>query len=175
MATITNMRLSRSWPALRLKTELLEPLFVVLTVLGIIAGWALRALDAAPQALLVVNLATYVFGGTFAVRAIIAAVREWKIEVDLLMVLAALGAAYVNAWTEGAILLFLFSLSNVLQHYAMRRTRQAIASLMHLRPDVVTVRRGDQLVTLALDAVSVGDVIVLRPGDRVAVDAVISR
>src|SRR5690242_18493705 len=133
MATIARLRPARSWPVLHLKTEFFEPLFVVLTMLGIIAEWALKTLEVAPNALFVVNLATYVFGGTFAVRAIIAEARQWKIEVDLLMVLAALGAACVNAWTEGAILLFLFSLSNVLQHYAMRCTRQAIASLMHLR------------------------------------------
>src|SRR5690242_3935392 len=133
MATTARLQPAKSWSVLQLKTELLEPLFVVLTLAGIIAGWGLKTIDAGPTVLLIVNLATYVFGGTFAVRAIIAEARHWKIEVDLLMVLAALGAAYVNAWTEGAILLFLFSLSNVLQHYAMRCTRQAIASLMHLR------------------------------------------
>lgn len=110
------------------------------------------------------HLATYFFGGFYAVRTIIAATLERTIEVDLLMVLAALGAAYLGAWTEGATLLFLFSLSNVLQNYAMSRTQQAISALLELRPDTVALRRADQLVTTHLDDVQIGDVYVLRPG-----------
>ncbi len=173
-ATDAHAEPSTGW-RLALRDELLEPLFVALTLAGIVAGIVLERLGAAPGALLAVNAATYFFGGFYAVRAIIAALRERKVEVDLLMVLAALGAAYVDAWTEGAILLFLFSLSNVLQHYAMDRTRQAISALLELRPDTVTVRRGDELAELEVEAVRPGDVVVLRPGDRVPLDGTILR
>jgi Cd2+/Zn2+-exporting ATPase len=156
---------------LSLDDETLEPLFVVLTLAGIIAGLLLEHIGAASAVVLSVYGATYFFGGFYAVRAIIGALREKTIEVDLLMVLAALGAAYVGAWAEGATLLFLFSLSNVLQEYAMQRTRKAISSLLQLRPDEVTLRRGDTLETVPLAEVQVGDVFVLRPGDRVALDA----
>lgn len=157
----------------RLDDMVLEPLFVVLTLAGIIGGGLLEQAGAAAGLVLAVNCVTYVFGGWYAVRAIVAALRERTIEVDLLMVLAALGAAYIDAWTEGAILLFLFALSNVLQNYALGRTKKAISALLELRPDEVAVRRGKDLVTVALDAVEVGDIYVLRPGDRVALDAVI--
>jgi Cd2+/Zn2+-exporting ATPase len=163
-----------AWP-LQLTNTFFEPLFVALTLIGIVAGLLLENVGADEPLLLGVHLATYFFGGYYAVLAIIAALRKVTIEVDLLMALAALGAAYVDAWTEGAILLFLFSLSNVLQHYAMDRTRKAISALLELRPDEVTVRRGDDLITTALDEVSVGDIVVLRPGDRVALDGVILR
>jgi Cd2+/Zn2+-exporting ATPase len=133
----------------------------------------LERAGASSSLLLATHLVTYVFGGAFAVLAIAASFRRRQIEVDLLMVLAALGAAYVDAWTEGAILLFLFSLSNVLQNYAMRRTEQAIASLLELRPDTVLCRRGAEMVTLPLDDVAPGETMVVRPGDRVALDATI--
>jgi len=155
--------------------ELLEPLFVALTLVGIVAGLLLERVGAQPGLLLAVHLATYVFGGLYAVRAIVAALRQRTVEVDLLMVLAALGAAYVGAWTEGAILLFLFSLSNVLQSFAMERTRRAISALLELRPDTVTVRRGQAVLELPLEQVQVGDVVVLRPGDRVPLDGTILR
>lgn len=176
MTTLTQMP-TRSEPRLawRLDRTFVEPLFVALTLLGILAGLVLEHGGASAELLLVVHSVTYVFGGFFAVGAIIEALKERTVEVDLLMVLAALGAAYVDAWTEGAILLFLFSLSNVLQHYAMRRTHQAIAALLELRPDTVAVRRGEQLVMLPLDAVQPGEVMVLRPGDRVALDALVVR
>jgi Cd2+/Zn2+-exporting ATPase len=152
----------------------LERAFVVLTLIGIVAARLIDAFATA-ELILAVNIATYFFGGFYAVRAIIGAIKEWQIEVDLLMVLAALGAAYVDAWEEGAILLFLFALSNVLQHYALGRTTRAIAALMELRPDTVTIRRDGALVDLPLDSVRVGEVMVLRPGERVALDGEIIR
>ncbi|PDW02945.1 cadmium-translocating P-type ATPase [Candidatus Viridilinea mediisalina] len=158
---------------IQLNDTFFEQLFVVLTLVGIVAGVIMGRLEVDPRLLLAVNLATYGFGGFYAVRAIIEALREYTIEVDLLMVLAALGAAYLDAWTEGAILLFLFSLSNVLQSYAMDRTRNAIAALLELRPDTVTVRREGLVQQVALDQIAIGDLVVLRPGDRVPFDGVI--
>jgi Cd2+/Zn2+-exporting ATPase len=125
---------------LHLDDSFFEPLLVTLTLIGIIAGLILEHSGAAPGLILGVHIATYVAGGFYAVRSIIEALRERTIEVDLLMVLAALGAAYIGAWTEGAILLFLFSLSNVLQNYAMGRTQKAISALLELRPDSVSVQ-----------------------------------
>jgi Cd2+/Zn2+-exporting ATPase len=175
MATIAHNAPSAERQLPKINTAFLEPLFVALTLVGILAGMALEWGGATSADLLPLHVATYFFGGTFAVIEIVRALRHGSIEVDLLMVLAAVGAAYVNAWSEGAVLLFLFGLSNVLQHYAMRRTERAIAALLELRPDTVLIRRDEQLVELALDAVRPGDVLVLRPGDRVAVDAVIAK
>ncbi len=176
MATLRRAQIvsPSGWDAHEIRA-FLEPLFVVLALLGIVVGLLLERAAVAPELTLAVHLATYLFGGFYAVKAIIGALREQRIEVDLLMVLAALGAAYIDAWTEGAILLFLFALSNLLQNYAMRRTRQAISALLELRPDTVTIRRGDELLELHVEDVRVGDVVVLRPGDRVPLDGVIVR
>ncbi|NJN17788.1 MAG: cadmium-translocating P-type ATPase [Oscillochloris sp.] len=176
MSSLSQTRTESRTPlGLQLDDSVLEPLFVALTLAGIVAGALLERVAAPTGIVLAVHGATYVFGGWYALRAIVAALRERTIEVDLLMVLAALGAAYVGAWTEGAILLFLFSLSNVLQHYAMARTERAISSLLELRPDTVTVRRDNTLVEVPLEEVAVGALIALRPGDRVPLDGVIVR
>lgn len=176
MTTLLKAQTDRShrW-SFTLRDEHIAQLFVILTLLGILLGIMLERSAADPALLLFVRISTYIFGGFYAVRTIIASLRTWTIEVDLLMVLAAIGAAYVDAWTEGAILLFLFSLSNVLQSYAMSRTRQAISALLKLRPDSVTVRRGEELMELTVDQVVVGDVLLLRPGDRVPLDGRILR
>jgi Cd2+/Zn2+-exporting ATPase len=175
MSTLQQTRVERRPLRLALDDSFVEPLFVALTLVGIVAGELLERAGAADGLTLAVHVATYFFGGLYAVRAIVEALRERTVEVDLLMVLAALGAAYVDAWTEGAILLFLFSLSNVLQSYAMERTRSAISALLELRPDTVTVRRGDELIDLHIDEVRVDDVVALRPGDRVPLDGTILR
>ncbi|MBL8046822.1 MAG: HAD-IC family P-type ATPase, partial [Anaerolineales bacterium] len=92
--------------------------------------------------------------------------RHGAMDIDLLMVLAAVGAWLVGAPFEGAMLLFLFSLSNVLQAYAMDRTRNAIRALMKLRPKEALTRRG----VLPIERIVVGDVMLVRPGERIAMD-----
>ncbi|XHR27758.1 MAG: heavy metal translocating P-type ATPase [Chthoniobacteraceae bacterium] len=113
----------------------------------------------------------YACGGYSGVRASIQSLRQWTIDVDLLMVLAALGAAYVGAPLEGAVLLFLFSFSNVLQSFAIDRTRKAIRSLMKLRPEKALARRGEKNVLLPVGELSVGDIVLVRPGEAIPLDS----
>jgi len=115
----------------------------------------------------------YLTGGYFGVLASIQSLRERTVDVDLLMVLAALGAAYVGAPLEGATLLFLFSFSNVLQAYAIDRTRRAINSLMKLRPEKALTRRNGDTVLLPLEQLVVGDIVLVRPGESIPLDSVI--
>nr|WP_252718845.1 heavy metal translocating P-type ATPase [Haloarcula sp. CBA1122] len=90
------------------------------------------------------------------------------------MIVAALGALSIGAPFEGAMLLFLFSLSNTLQHYAIGRSRRAIKSLVEMRPDEAQVLRDGEEVTVPIDDVDVGDVFVVRPGDKIALDGVVT-
>lgn len=108
-----------------------------------------------------------------AINATRALFVERKLDVNLLMVVAAIGAASVGHADDGAILLFLFSLSNTLQDWAMSRTRRAIEALMSLNPQGATVRRGGDEVWMPLEAIQVDDVMMVRPGERFAADAVI--
>ena len=104
-----------------------EVAFTVLTFLFMMLGWIGHHTDGFSHALANLFYALAYFAGCFhGVQAALRSLRERTIDVDLLMVLAALGAAVVNAPFEGAMLLFLFSLSNVLQAYAIDRTRKAI-------------------------------------------------
>jgi len=90
------------------------------------------------------------------------------------MIVAALGALSIGAPFEGAMLLFLFSLSNTLQHYAIGRSRRAIKSLVEMRPDEAQVLRGGEEVTVPIDEVAIGDVFVVRPGDKIPLDGVVT-
>lgn len=69
--------------------------------------------------------------------------------------------------SKGGILLFLFALSNALEHYALDRTRQAIRALMDLRPEQALVRRDDQGMLVPVEELTVGDVVIVRPSERV--------
>lgn len=146
----------------------LEIAFTLITLLCILLAWFI------PASRTVAMIVGYLTGGTFGVQAAWQSIKEGTVDVDLLMVLAALGAAYVGAPMEGAVLLFLFSLSNVLQGFAIDQTRKAIHSLMKLRPDQALTRREGELVMLKIEDLVVGDVVVVRPGESVPLDGTIT-
>ncbi len=113
---------------------------------------------------------SYVAGGWRAAWSAWREATHRRAGVDLLMIVAALGSAAVGYWHEGAVLLFLFSLSGALEYYVFQRTRRGITSLMDLRPDrAMRVREGvEKQVPVA--ELRVGDVIRVRPGERFPVD-----
>lgn len=112
----------------------------------------------------------YVFAGQEGVKSAIASLKEKVLDIDVLMVLAAIGAAIVGAPFEGALLLFLFSFSNVLQRYAMDRTHRAIESLLTLRPDEASVKRDGKTVVVPVEQLEIGETVVVKPGEQIPVD-----
>ncbi|MDT0182250.1 heavy metal translocating P-type ATPase, partial [Microbacterium sp. ARD31] len=120
---------------------------------------------------LVFFLATYFFGGFFTFRTAIASTMRGKFEVDFLMLVAAIGAALIGRWAEGAVLLFLFSLGHALEEYALSRASKSIESLAELAPRSALVRRGgDELVEVPVEEIVVGDIVVIRPNSRIPSD-----
>ncbi|MFA5538656.1 MAG: cation-translocating P-type ATPase [Gemmobacter sp.] len=114
----------------------------------------------------------YLAGGVpTGVRALTSLWRERVLDIDLLMIVAALAAAAVGAALEGAVLLTLFSLSTTLEQRAMGRARHAVEALMALRPDTALRRTPDGAVTeVPVGDLVAGDLVVLRPGARVPAD-----
>ena len=113
----------------------------------------------------------YIAGGTFAANTALRDLfLERTVSVDFLMIAAAVGAAVVGHWEEGAILLGLFSTSNALEHHALGRTRRAVRALMALSPDVATVLRAGEERVVPIEELHLGEVVLVRPGERVAVD-----
>ncbi len=93
-----------------------------------------------------------------------------QLDVDLLMLVAAVGAGIINQWAESAILLFLFSLGHGLEGLATDRARNAIRALGTLAPKVARVVRGGIEQELSVDALAIGDLVRVLPGERIAVD-----
>ena len=149
--------------------------FVLACLVFLGAGILSRALEAPPILRLIIDAAAYFFGGFFTLSDIFAAGKRKQIEVDLLMILAAAGAAIVDAWQEGGMLLFLFSLSNLLQDQALRKTKSALSSLLRLRPDQVRILVDGAPQLVKLEAAGVGQTLILGPGDRIPVDALLLR
>lgn len=150
-----------------------ELVFTIITFVAMMTAFILEKFDADKTVYNFFYLVAYFAGGTYGVRAGIRSIRELTINVDILMILAALGAAYIGAPFEGAMLLFLFSLSNMLQAYAIGKTRKAIDSLMKLRPKEALVRIKSETKILPIEDIIINDIVIMRPGERVPLDGVI--
>ncbi|WP_312218160.1 heavy metal translocating P-type ATPase [Brevundimonas sp.] len=134
--------------------------FVLEKLVSGLPGWVPLAL----------YLSAYGLGGFFTVREAIDNLKRKRFEIDTLMLVAAAGAAALGAWAEGALLLFLFSLGHALEHYAMGRAKKAIEALAELAPRTAHVRRGQDVVELPVEDLQIGDVVVVRPNERLPAD-----
>src|SRR5690554_6621398 len=143
-------------------------------VLATLALWPLQGTAAASFSIVGLSL-VYLTGGLPAAwRAASTLWQERVLDIDLLMVFAAVAAAAVGAPFEGAVLLTLFSISTTLEDRALGRARRAIEALMELRPETALRKAADGAVSeIPAADLEVDDVVVLRPGARVPADGVI--
>ena len=114
--------------------------------------------------------AAVVVGGLPIFRAALSSARARNADINVLMSVAVVGAALIGAWGEAALVVILFAVSNALQVYAVDRTRGAVRALARLAPHEVLVQRAGEEILLPVEEVRVGDTVVVRPGERIAVD-----
>ncbi|NIM95102.1 MAG: cadmium-translocating P-type ATPase [Anaerolineales bacterium] len=152
-----------------------ELLISLLTGFFLLLGWVGEQWLGLPSAVVQASyLLAYVTGGLpIARHALQHIIRERYFDTDLLMVLAALGAAVLGHWAEGALLLFLFSLGHALEGRAMDRARQSILALSDLRPKTARVRRSGSEIILPVETVEIGDLVLVPPGAKIPVDGIV--
>jgi len=154
-------------PWFRERRALLTLLSGALVVAGFVAG------AVAPAASLWLFAAAMVAGGVYVGRAAFFSVRARQVDMNVLMTLAALGAAAIGQWSEAGLVVFLFGLGTWLQVATLERTRRAITGLMALTPPEAVVLRGGAEVTVPATDIAAGDIVLIRPGERAAVDGVV--
>ena len=148
-----------------------ELIFAVLAGVAVLAGWLLETFTRVPGAVpLGFFVAGYVLGGAPTLREAYDSIRAGRFEIDFLMLVAAAGAAALGKFFEGALLLFLFSLGHALEHYAMGRAKRAIEALGELAPKTALVRRSGGQEEVPVEALEVGDTVIVRPNVRIPAD-----
>lgn len=118
-------------------------------------------------------IGAYFFGGFYTTKEAVEAIAKGGFEIDFLMLVAAIGAAVLGEWSEGALLLFLFSLGHALEHYAMEKARKSIAALAELAPKTALLREGQGTREVKIEDLKVGDVIVIKPNTKISADGVV--
>jgi len=144
---------------------------VILAGLFLLVGWTgSRYLGLPDGTVLFFFALSYLAGGYDVAGQAIPRLLKGHFDTDVLMLAAAGGAVILGAWAEGGFLLFLFSLGHAGEHYALGRARQAVSALGELMPKTALVKRDGQVTELPVGRLAIGDVVLVRPGDRIPVD-----
>lgn len=118
-------------------------------------------------------IGAYFFGGFYTTKEAIEGISKGNFEIDFLMLVAAIGAACLGQWAEGALLLFLFSLGHSLEHYAMEKAKKSIAALTEFAPKTALLKTGNDIKEVKIEALKAGDIIVVKPNSKIAADGIV--
>ncbi|OXS54927.1 heavy metal translocating P-type ATPase [Cohnella sp. CIP 111063] len=111
-----------------------------------------------------------VIGGYKPARSAYYAIKSRSLDMNVLMTAAVIGAAAIGEWFEGATVVWLFALGNALQTRSIEKTRNSIRGLIDLAPPEANVKQGNSLIRKPVGEISVGEFIVVKPGDKIPLD-----
>lgn len=157
------------------KTVWQDPKLISTALSGLFlaGGTAASLFTTADRLVIGLLLAAMLSGGFFVVKSAFYSIRALSLDMNVLMSVAAIGAVAIGEWFEGATVVFLFSLGNTLQTYSMARTRSSIRALMELTPREALVRRNGIEAMLPVEQIAVGDIIIVKPGEHIAMDGTV--
>ncbi|KQL43582.1 ATPase [Brevibacillus choshinensis] len=155
------------------KTEQTDGVGTRLAVISgiLLALGFLGSFTSIPEPVLIVCYAlSMIVGGYRPARSAFYAIKSGSLDMNVLMSVAAIGAALIGEWLEGATVVWLFAIGNWLQTNSIEKTRDSIRTLMDLAPAEAWVKQGASMVRRPVEDVGVGDVIVVKPGEKVPLD-----
>lgn len=151
-----------------------ELYFSILCGLFLTIGFVVERFFNLPSWMFIVSyIIAYFFGGYFISIEAYKKIIKGGFEIDFLMIVAAIGAAYIGSWSEGALLLFLFSLGHALEHYAMNKAQKSIEALGDLSPKIALIKKDGQIIETPIERLKIDDIIVVKPNSKIAADGVI--
>lgn len=159
-------------PTVTAKRRWLTPQMIALVVSSVLvlSGFAAEMFGVPHRAVQVLFGGAIIIGAYFPARMGVLALRTLTLNIRLLMVVGAAGAVALGLWEESALLVVIYSFGDVLEAYAVDRARGAVKALMELAPKEALVRRNGTEVVLPIDQVRIGDIVVIRPGEKIPID-----
>lgn len=152
--------------------ELIAALFCGVLIL---TGWLLDRNDLSTLSVITYMLAFIIGGYAKAKEGMEETFANKELNVEMLMIFAAIGSAIIGYWTEGAILIFIFALSGALETYTMNKSNKEISALMDLQPEEALLINHGMEEKIHVSKLSIGDLILVKPGERVPSDGKIIR
>ena len=148
----------------------IELVAALLSGLLILCGWILRLKGMDDVSILIYILSFLIGGFAKAKEGILDTIENRDLNVELLMIFAAIGSGLIGYWEEGAILIFIFSLSGALETYTLNRSKKEISALMEKQPEEATLLVNGTQKKVHVSKLKVGDMILVKPGERIPVD-----
>lgn len=148
----------------------LELMAALLSGLLILAAWITEKNHAGLVPSVLYLLAFAIGGFAKAKEGIEETIKNKELNVEILMIVAAIGSASIGYWTEGAVLIFIFSVSGALETYTMNKSQKEISSLMDLQPEEAWRITNGNLERVPVSSLNIGDLIIVKPGERIPSD-----
>ncbi|MCL5105410.1 MAG: cadmium-translocating P-type ATPase [Armatimonadetes bacterium] len=158
------------------KTVLIRNTRMALTVISgalLAVGLALRLAMGDQVVSPWIFIASAVTGGVFAARSGILSLKAFSLDTNFLMTAAAVGALALGDYSEAAAVMFLFSLGSTLEAHTVDKTRRSLKSLVEAFPTHAAVRRDGRIEDTRLEEVEIGDIVLIKPGEKVPVDGTV--
>ena len=160
-------RLEPMIPFYKRKENIVTALSLVFLLIGAILSF--QYTETYPPAIVFFAISIAIGGASMFKTGIKNLVR-FEFDMKTLMTIAIIGAVIIGEWREGAVIVFLFAVSEALEAYSMNKARQSIRSLMDIAPPSATVKRGGQQIELLTEEIQIGDVLIIKPGEKIAMD-----
>lgn len=147
---------------------------VIASLVLLLIGWVSGQMNGEESASSIIAYGASILVGGY--RLFTTGVKNlFRLEFDMrtLMTIAVIGAAIIGEWGEGATVVILFAISEVLESYSMDKARQSIRSLMDIAPKEALIRRGTQEFTVDVDDIRIGDILIVKPGQKIAMDGIV--
>lgn len=160
-------RLEPIIPFYKRKENIVTALSLIFLLIGAVLSF--RYTETYPPAIVFFAISIAIGGASMFKTGIKNLVR-FEFDMKTLMTIAIIGAVIIGEWREGAVIVFLFAVSEALEAYSMNKARQSIRSLMDIAPPSATVKRAGQQLELLTEEIIVGDILIIKPGEKIAMD-----
>lgn len=160
-------RVEEKVPFMKRKENIVTILSLLFLIIGMIVSFRFNETHPAAISLFAIAI---VVGGTGIFKTGLKNLVRFEFDMKTLMTIAIIGAAIIGEWREGAVVVFLFAVSEALEAYSMNKARQSIRLLMDIAPPTAIVKRGSEQLELATEDIVIGDILLVKPGQKIAMD-----
>jgi len=151
-----------------------ENIKVYISVILLVIGWLLGEQYGEEHTLSTISYAASILIGGYSLFIKgLKNLSRLKFDMNTLMTIAIIGAAIIGEWGEGATVVILFAVSEALERYSMDKARRSIESLMDIAPKEALIRRGNEEMMIHVDDIQVGDIMIVKPGQKLAMDGLV--
>jgi Cd2+/Zn2+-exporting ATPase len=146
--------------------------FVIVSGILAFIAMALEVLDVSLSIILPIFILSIIAGGWKVVQRAFYSIRNLKIDINVLMTLAVIGAGFIGEWAEAAAVMFLFALSLQIESISIDKAKSSIQNLMKIIPDKALIRKGNDFIEVQVSDIVPGDLVFVKAGERIPIDGI---